>query len=361
MRVAPKIVLSQEEAEALGRLARGRRSSVRLAQRASIVLLAAEGKENQEIAVELGMSRETVGRWRHRYAASGLAGIEKDATRPGRTPSMSAKKVREIVEKTTQTTPPDATHWSTRTMAAEVGVSASTVRRIWKRHGLQPHRVRSFKLSKDPRFLEKLEDIVGLYLNPPEHALVLSVDEKSQIQALDRTQPGLPLKKGRCGTMTHDYKRHGTTTLFAALNTLDGRVISTCMPRHRHQEFLRFLKMIDRETPKELDLHLILDNYATHKQPRVREWLEEHPRFHLHFTPTSASWLNMVERFFRDLTTKRLRRGVFRSVPELIQAIEEYLEAHNQKPAPYIWTQSAQDILAKVERAHKALNKTPSV
>ncbi len=242
-------------------------------------------------------------------------------------------------------------------MAEEVGVSDSTVRRVWKRHGLRPHLVRTFKISNDPKFVEKLEDVVGLYMNPPENALVLSVDEKSQIQALDRTQPGLPLKKGRCGTMTHDYKRNGTTTLFAALNTLDGKVISTCMPRHRHQEWLKFLKLIDRETPKDKELHLIADNYSAHKTPEIKDWLAKHPRFHMHFTPTSASWLNMVERFFRDLTAKRLRRGVFYSVHDLIAAIDEYLEQHNDKPKPYIWTKSANDILEKVKRARGSLNK----
>ena len=305
MRVAPKIVLSLEEVQLLEKLARGRRSPVRLAQRSTIVLLAAERNENKEIASQLGITRETAGRWRRRYAESGMAGIEKDAPRPGRIPSISATKVREIVRKTTRSRPKAGTHWSTRTMAAEVGVSASSVRRVWKRHGLKPHLVRTFKVSNDLKFVEKLEDVVGLYMNPPEHALVLSVDEKSQIQALDRTQPGLPLKKGRCGTMTHDYKRNGTTTLFAALNTLDGTVISTCMPRHRHQEWLKFLKLINKETPKDKELHLIVDNYATHKAPAVKAWLAKHPRFHMHFTPTSASWLNMVERFFRDLTTKR--------------------------------------------------------
>lgn len=361
MRVAPKIVLSANELATLRKLSKGRRTSVRLAQRSAIILLAAEGKENREIAEELGISRETVGRWRSRYAEYGLAGIEKDAPRPGRTPSISSAKVRVIVEKTTQTTPKGATHWSSRAMAAEVGVSESSVRRVWKRHGLKPHLVRTFKISNDPHFVEKLEDIVGLYLNPPEHALVLSVDEKSQIQALDRTQPGLPIKKGRCGTMTHDYKRNGTTTLFAALNTLDGQVISACMPRHRHQEWLKFLKLIDKQTPKDKQLHLIADNYSTHKAPQVKAWLAKHPRFHIHFTPTSASWLNMVERFFRDLTTKRLRRGVFRSVEDLVAAIEEHLEHHNENPSPYIWTKSATDILEKVKRARQALNKAASV
>ena len=360
MRVAPRIVLSSEERRKLEKLARSRRTPVRLAQRSAIVLSAADGKQNKDIASQLGFSRETVGRWRRRYAESGLAGIEKDAPRPGRTPSLSPAKAREIVRKTTRNKPKAGTHWSTRTMAAEAGVSASSVRRVWKRHGLKPHLVRTFKVSNDPKFVEKLEDVVGLYMNPPEHALVLSVDEKSQIQALDRTQPGLPLKKGRCGTMTHDYKRHGTTTLFAALNTLDGTVISTCMPRHRHQEWLKFLKLIDKQTPKDKELHLIADNYATHKAPAVKAWLAKHQRFHMHFTPTSASWLNMVERFFRDLTTKRLRRGVFCSVPELIAAIGEYLDQHNEDPSPYIWTKSANDILAKVKRARRALNKTAS-
>ena len=360
MRVAPKIVLYAEEEGPLRKFARGRSTAVRLAQRSRIVLLAAKGLENREIATQLSIDRETVGRWRHRYAASGLAGIEKDAPRPGRRPSISSAMVREVIEKTIHATPNNATHWSTRTMAQEAGISAASVRRIWKRHGLKPHLVRTFKLSSDPRFVEKLQDVVGLYLDPPEHALVLSVDEKSQIQALDRTQPGLPLKKGRCGTMTHDYKRHGTTTLFAALNTLDGTVIGTCMPRHRHQEWLKFLKLIDSKTPKDKDLHLIVDNYATHKQPAVKQWLAKHPRFHIHFTPTSSSWLNMIERFFRDLTQKRLRRGTFISVPNLISAIEEYVETHNVDPAPYIWTKSANDILAKVQRAHQNANKRAS-
>ncbi len=357
MRVAPEIELSSDESRELKMLVRNRRTPVRLVQRSTIVLLAAEGKQNKEIASQLGISRETAGRWRRRYAESGIPGIEKDASRPGGTPSLSTRKVREIVRKTTRSKPKAGTHWSTRTMAKEVGVSDSTVRRVWKRHGLKPHLVRTFKVSNDPKFVEKLEDVVGLYMNPPEHALVLSVDEKSQIQALDRTQPGLPLKKGRCGTMTHDYKRNGTTTLFAALNTLDGKVISTCMPRHRHQEWLKFLKLIDKETPKDKQVHLIADNYSTHKAPAVKAWLAKHTRFHMHFTPTSASWLNMVERFFRDLTSKRLRRGVFYSVPDLIAAIEEYIEHHNESPSPYIWTKSANDILEKVKRARRSLNK----
>lgn len=246
-------------------------------------------------------------------------------------------------------------------MAKAVGVSDSTVGRIWRQHGLKPHQTRTFKLSNDPRFAEKLEDIVGLYVNPPEHAVVLCADEKSQIQALDRTQPGLPLKRGRAATMTHDYKRNGITTLFAALNVLDGSVISTCMERHRHLEWLKFLRMIDANVAQELDIHLIVDNYATHKHQKVKRWLARHQRFHVHYTPTSASWLNMVERFFRDITTQRIRRGVFHSVDELIAAIEQYIEVHNREPTPFIWTASASDILEKVKRGRETLLKVQSV
>jgi transposase len=357
MRIAPRIRLTAEQAKQLESLARGRSTSVRLAQRAKIVLAAAEGKENQQIAAELGVTRRTAGRWRTRFRQLGLAGIQKDAPRPGRKRRISEE---EIVRRTTQEKPADATDWSTRSLAEVAGVSPATVRRIWVRHGLKPHLSRTFKLSNDPRFVEKLEEVVSLYLNPPEHALVLCVDEKSQIQALDRTQPGLPLKRGRCGTMTHDYKRNGTTTLFAALSAVDGSVIGRCMPKHRHQEWLKFLRLIDRSTPPEKDLHLIADNYATHKHPKVLAWLEKHPRFHMHFTPTSASWLNMVERFFRDLTQKQIRRGVFPSVEALIATITSYLEQHNQAPRPIIWTASATDILEKVKRARTRLNKVPS-
>lgn len=261
---------------------------------------------------------------------------------------------------TTQETPPNATHWSTRSLAESLGIDKEIVRRVWREHGLKPHLVKTFKVSNDPRFAEKLVDIVGLYLNPPEHALVLSVDEKSQIQALDRTQKSLPLFPGRLGTMTHDYKRNGTTTLFAAISVLDGTVISQCQPRHRHQEWIKFLKTIDAETVPELDLHLIVDNYATHKHPKVQEWLKKHPRFHMHFTPTSSSWLNLIERWFRDLTQRQLRRGVFRSVAELESAITAYVEHHNASPHGFRWTKSANDLLAKVTRARAALNKTPS-
>jgi transposase len=326
-----------------------------------MILMAADGMTDSKIAGEIGVARQTVARWRGRFVRHGLEGIEKDAPRPGRKPQISRVRVREIVRLTTQEKPVGATHWSTRKMAEASGVSEATVRRVWKRHGLKPHLLTTFKISNDPLFAEKVEDIVGLYLNPPERALVLSVDEKSQVQALDRTQPGLPLKKGRAGTMTHDYKRNGTTTLFAALNALDGKVIADCMPQHRHQEWLKFLRLIDRSTPRELDLHLIIDNYSPHKHPNVQQWLKRHPRFHIHFTPTSASWLNMVERFFRDLSQNRLKRGSFASVTELIKTIENHVDQHNRNPKPFVWTAKASDILEKVKRARAKLNKLSSV
>ena len=353
MRVACKIELTEQERAELMRLVRSGLTSVRLAQRAHMVLLAADGLQNKEIATQLGVGRVQVARWRQRYLESGLAGIERDLPR-GAPPAKV--DVARLVELTTQSTPAAATHWSTRTMAAQLGVSAATVSRHWRAHGLKPHRVRSFKISRDPKFVEKLEDIVGLYMAPPEHALVLCCDEKSQVQALDRTQPGLPLKKGRAATMTHDYKRNGTTTLFAALNILDGKVIGQCQQHHTHAEWLKFLNKIDRSTPKDKTLHLIADNYATHKHPTVQAWLAQHPRFVMHFTPTSASWLNMVQRFFRDITTERLRRGVFASVPELVGAIDEYIAHHNTRPKPFIWTKSARDILQKVMRANRRLS-----
>jgi len=353
MRVATKVVLSKDEREDLTRLVRSKQTSVRLSQRARIVLLAADGMQNQEIAAQLKVGRVQVSRWRERYAQLRLAGIERDLPR-GAPPAKV--DVARLVELTTQTKPKAATQWSTRKMAAELGVSAASISRHWRANGLKPHIVRGFKVSRDPQFVEKLEDIVGLYMSPPEHALVLCCDEKSQVQALDRTQPGLPLKKGRAATMTHDYKRNGTTTLFAALNVLDGQVIGQCQQHHTHVEWLKFLRKIDRETPKDKELHLIADNYATHKHPVVQAWLAKHPRFHMHFTPTSASWLNMVERFFRDITTERLRRGVFTSVPELIGAIDEYIAHHNTQPKPFIWTKSARDILQKVIRANNRLS-----
>lgn len=354
MRVATVIELTPLQRDRLIGMAESQTAEVRLVRRASIVLLCADGLDNKTVGEILGVDRIQVGRWRERYALGGIAAIRKDLPRGGRPARVDAGL---IVARTTQSLPEAATQWSSRTMAATLGgVSHSTVSRIWKKHGLKPHRVERFKVSRDPRFVEKLEDVVGLYLSPPEHALVLCCDEKSQIQALDRTQPGLPMKKGRAATMTHDYKRHGTTTLFAAMNTLDGRIISRCDQRHRHTEWLAFLRQIDRETPADKVLHLICDNYSTHKHPVVQAWLGTHPRFHMHFTPTSASWLNMVERFFRDLSVERLRSGVFRSVPELTRAIEEYVAHHNKNPKPFIWTAQAKDILAKVIRANQNLS-----
>ena len=361
MRIAPTVTISEAQARQLQAWARGRSVEVRLARRAQMILLAAQGMTDQAIAAELRVGRRTPARWRRRFLEQGPVGIKRDAPRPGRKRQISAAKVRAVIAKTTREVPANATHWSTRTMAAAVGISEASVRRIWHANGLKPHLIKTFKVSNDKRFAEKLEDIVGLYLNPPEHALVLCCDEKSQIQALDRTQPGLPLKKGRAQTLTHDYKRNGTTTLFAALNTLDGAVIGQCLPRHRHQEWLKFLRQIERETLPGLDLHLIVDNYATHKHPKVQSWLKRHPRFHMHFTPTSASWLNMVERFFRDLSHNAIERGVFPNVPQLISTIETYVENHNRDPKPFIWTARASDILAKVVKARARLNKLQSV
>jgi transposase len=361
MRVAPKVELSADQRALLEQQSRGRSLPARVVERSRIILLAASGKQDKEIAAELGVSVQKAARWRARYLELGSIGLEKDAPRPGRTPSIAAAVVQRVIALTTKGKPANGTHWSTRIMAEVVGISEASVRRIWHNNGLKPHLMETYKVSNDPQFAEKLDTIVGLYLNPPEHAIVLCCDEKSQIQALDRTQPGLPLKPGRAGTMTHDYKRNGTATLFAALNTFDGKVISMLAPRHRHQEWLDFLKIVDHSTPAGKTLHLIADNYATHKHPKVQRWLKRHPRFHVHFTPTSASWLNMVERFFRDLTVNRLRRGVFRDVIELVEAIDLYIENHNNKPKPFIWTASANDILEKVKRARKALNNVWSV
>ena len=355
MRVAVPITLTEDERRTLQKFARGRSTPARLVLRAKIVLHAASGMLNKEIAETLEVQERTVGLWRRRFAEKRIAGIEKDASRRGRPPKTDAETVAEIVRMTTQEDPPNATHWSTRDMAKAAGVSAATVGRIWAAHGLKPHLFRTFKVSRDPNFAEKLEDVVGLYLDPPEKAIVLSCDEKSQIQALDRTQPSLPFRSGRSETVTHDYKRNGTSTLFAALNVLTGTVMSMCAPRHRHTEWLKFLKLIDKNTPKHLDIHVLADNYATHKHEKVKRWLARHPRFHMHFTPTSASWLNMVERFFRDITSKRIRRGAFPSVRHLVAAIESYIEEHNMDPKPIIWTASAKDIPAKVTRARAAL------
>jgi transposase len=291
----------------------------------------------------------------------GYDGLLRDKTRPSRIPPLGSDIAARVVMLTQTDPAAEATHWTAAMMAKAVGISASSVQRIWRAHGLQPHRVRQFKLSNDPKFIDKLRDVVGLYVDPPAHAIVLSVDEKSQIQALDRTQPGLPMKKGRAGTMTHDYKRNGTTTLFAAVNVAEGKVIGTCQPKHRHQEWIKFLKLIDAETPPELELHLVVDNYATHKHPKVKAWLRRHPRFHVHFIPTSSSWLNLVERWFREITDKRIRRGTFRNVNQLIAAIQEFIQTHNQSSKPFVWTAQADAILAKVARARATLDKTPSV
>lgn len=358
MRVACPIVLTDEERQTLERWSRGRSTPTRQVLRAKIVLWAADGMKNKDIAPRVGTDRLTVGRWRSRFAQKRLPGIAKDAPRSGRKPTRRNQVARLIVERTTQTRPANATHWTVRTLAEELGVSPTMVWHVWQANHLKPHLTRTFKLSNDPHFVDKLIDVVGLYLNPPEHALVLCADEKSQIQALDRTQPSLPLYPGRCGTMTHDYRRHGTTTLFAAMDMAEGRLIGTCMPRHRHQEWIRFLELVDRETPADLDLYLIVDNYATHKHPKVKRWLKRHARFHVHFIPTSSSWLNLVERWFREITDKRIRRGTFKSVSALVAAIMEYLEANNAAPKPFVWTASVKTILSRVKRANEVL-ETP--
>jgi transposase len=360
MRVAARITLSDEDRPILERWAKARSVPARLVLRAKIVLAAAQGMANNTIAQQLGVNRLLVGKWRTRFARQGLAGIEKDAPRGGRPPAAREAMAAKIIDWTTQRKPDNATHWSTRTLAKALGTNRNMVNRVWRANNLKPHLSRTFKVSNDPQFVEKVVDVVGLYLNPPEHALVLCVDEKSQIQALDRTQPGLPIKKGRCGTMTHDYKRNGTTTLFAALEMAQGKLIGTCMPRHRHQEWIKFLQLIDSQTPAGLDLHLIADNYRTHKHPRVQKWLAKHSRFHIHFIPTSSSWLNMVERWFREITDKRIRRDAFTSVEHLVATIMDYIAKHNDDPKAFIWTAKIEEILAKVARARAVLNKTAS-
>jgi transposase len=360
MRKAPVIKLSEEQKQQLEKWSRSRKSSFRLVQRSKIVLLAAQDKTNYEISAALGVERTIVGRWRKRFAECGLSGIEKDLPRGGRTPILRNQLAREIVRKTRMETPPDATHWSTRTLAKALGTNRSMVQRVWNLYDIKPHLVNTFKVSNDPRFEEKLVDVVGLYLDPPEHALVLCVDEKSQIQALDRTQKSLPMFPGRLGTLTHDYKRHGTTTLFAALELLEGKLIGTCMPHHRQPEWVKFLKQIDHETPKELDLHLIVDNYITHTCEATQQWLKRHPRFHIHLIPTSSSWLNLIERWFAELTRKRLKRGVFKSLPQLIDTIMTALELHNKNPETFHWTAKPEDIMIKFRHAKAALDKMPS-
>ncbi len=354
------LVMTDGQREILEDLASSRTAPHREVVRAKALLLAGQGVATTAIASRLGVSAASVTSWRTRFGTDGLAKFGRVREGRGRKPSISAEQVEAIVHATLHDKPPGETHWSCRSMAKAQGVSKATVQRIWKARGLQPHRVETFKLSNDKRFEDKLVDVVGLYLNPPEKAVVLCMDEKSQIQALDRTQPSLPMKKGRAGTMTHDYKRNGTTTLFAALNVLTGVVIGRCLPRHRHTEFLKFLRVIDREVPKGLQVHLILDNYGTHKHANVVAWLAKHPRFHLHFTPTSSSWLNLVERWFRNLTDKAIRRGVFHSVPDLIAAIEAYLQANNDEPKPFVWTATADEILEKVRRGRVALQPIAS-
>ncbi|HUZ95638.1 MAG TPA: IS630 family transposase [Edaphobacter sp.] len=355
-RTTRSLAISKVQQEQIERWLAALGTPQQVALRCRIILAAGSGETETAIASALQINRKTVRLWRDRFTTQGLQALWEIAPGRGRKPTYSPNRVKAIIDATLQSKPKGSTHWSCRTLAANQGMSKSTVNNIWRSHNLKPHLTKTFKLSRDPRFLEKLTDVVGLYLNPPDKAIVLCVDEKSQIQALNRTQPGLPLKKGRCGTMTHDYKRNGTATLFAALNTLDGTVISMCDDRHRHQEWIRFLRVLDDVTPSDKAIHLIQDNYATHKHPKVRKWLARHPRFHAHFTPTSSSWLNMVERFFRDLTQNGLRRGVFRDVEELITAIGAYIDKHNDRPKPFIWTAKAADILEKVKRASKSLD-----
>ena len=356
MRRAIEIRLDADERKRIEKLVKAPATRQGIAKRLRAVLYAGRGWENQRIARALKMGINGVARWRLRYVETGVMGVLSDRERSGRPPQIDRERVEAIVKKTLSELPAARTHWSRASMAKAVGVSPSTVGRIWRSHGLKPHRVKTFKLSRDPAFVEKMEDVVGLYLAPPVNAVVFCADEKTQVQALDRTQPGLPLKKGRAGTMTHDYKRNGTTTLFAALNVLTGVVISQFHQKHTNKEWLLFLKEIEAQTPKDKSIHVICDNYATHKHPRVRAWLKRNPRVHQHFTPTSSSWLNMVERFFRDVTENAIRRGAFTSVPDLIDAIDRYLIEHNRDPKPFIWTASAKDILAKVMRAQQALH-----
>ena len=356
-RKGPLLSLSSKDREEVEKWLKAYGTPQQVVLRGRIVLAAVEGQPDSAIARELEINRKTVTLWRERIEKEGIGSLWKVAEGRGRKPSYGAEKIKAVVDATLQTKPKGMTHWSCRLMAEQQGVSKSTVSNIWRSHNLKPHRTKSFKLSRDPRFLEKLTDVVGLYMNPPEQAIVLCVDEKSQIQALDRTQPGLPLKKGRCGTMTHDYKRNGTTTLFAALEVLQGKVIGECYQRHRHQEFLRFLRRVDREFPGKTLLHLVIDNYGTHNHPNVRAWLKKHPRFILHFVPTSSSWLNLVERWFGELTTKRIRRDSFASLDDLKKAIAEFLEAWNEDPKPFVWTATVESIQQKLSRCRQTLEQ----
>ena len=351
------VALSEVDHQELEHWVSAHHTPQQVAKRCRILLAAAKGQRDKDIAESMEINVKTVALWRQRFLSEGPDCLWEVAAGRGRKPQLTTDKVEEIINATLQTKPRGATHWSCRTMAETQGVSKATISRIWQSHGLKPHRIKGFKLSRDSRFLQKLTDVVGLYLNPPEKALVLCVDEKSQIQALDRTQPGLPLKKGRCGTMTHDYKRNGTTTLFAALEVAQGKVIGQCYARHRHQEFLKFLKRLDTEFPAELNLHLVMDNYGTHKHPKVRSWLQRHPRFAPHFIPTSSSWLNLIERWFGELTGKRIRRGVFVSVADLVAAIEDYLAVWNANPKPFVWTATVVSIVEKLAHCKQTLEK----
>jgi transposase len=356
MRTSRRLLVKADDRRVLGQVVRAPATPQKVALRARIVLLSGEGVSTGRIVEQLGTTHPTVTLWRNRYEHGGVEAVLHEASRPGRPRRIDAEAVARVVERTLQEKPQGATHWSTRSLAPLVGMSHVQVHRIWRAHGLKPHLAHSFKLSTDPRFIEKLQDVVGLYLHPPEKAVVFSVDEKSQIQALERTQPGLPLKRGRAGTMTHDYKRHGTTTLFAALNVASGEVVGECHKRHRHDEFLAFLKKLERQTNPALDLHIIADNYATHKHPAVNAWLDAHPRVHIHFTPTSSSWVNLVERFFAEITDKAIRRGVFTSVRELEAAIADYLKTRNEQPRPFVWTAKVTTIIKKVAAARRTLN-----
>ena len=351
------LALSPDQREQLEQWLAAYGTPQQVALHCRIVLAAAQGRSDLSIAAGLEVNRHTVALWRKRFAEQGLECMWEIAAGRGRKPIFGAERIKAVVDATLQTKPKGMTHWSCRLMAERQAMSKSTISNIWRSHNIKPHRVKRFKLSRDPQFVEKLTDVIGLYLNPPEHALVVCVDEKSQIQALDRTQPGLPLKKGRCGTMTHDYKRNGTTTLFAALELLEGKVIGQCYQRHRHQEFLRFLGHLDREFPATRSLHLVIDNYGTHRHPAVKAWLTRHPRFVLHFVPTSSSWLNLIERWLRELTTKRIRRDSFPSVPDLIAAIEEFLEAWNENPKPFVWHATVESILAKLSGCRQTLEQ----
>jgi transposase len=355
MRKGISITVTSADRVRLEAIVRDRNSPQKHVWRARIVLLTAQGQGTNAIARAVGKDKTVVWRWQERFMQQGVAGLTRDKTRPPRIPPLPAETVDRVVVLTNQAPPHEATHWTAPAMAKAMGISPSSVRRIWTGQGLQPHRVRAFKISNDAKFADKLKDVVGLYVDPPAHAVVLSIDEKSQIQALDRTQPGLPMKKGRCATMTHDYKRNGTTTLFAALDILEGKVIGRCMQRHRHQEFIRFLNAVEREVPAGKAVHVVLDNYATHKHPKVRAWLQRHPRFTFHFTPTSCSWANAVEGLFAKLTRQRLKRGVFTSIVELQAAINRFIAETNDRPKPFVWTKSADAILAAVQRGRQAL------